>query len=375
MPSKPAYFSGLNYTLANEDTALELALLRDGCDTVLTVAGSGSRVLPLLARAPRRLVCVDLSLQQLQLTELRLALAREAPLEDFLSFMGYPLAADSSRGGQSERDAALLRQKYIEHLELAPVTRQFLKDWFESIDWRLPLYEGRWERTFKKLSAITRALLGRACEELMECRTLSEQSEFLRSRFPKLRWELVLGLLGNAAVFNALLYKGSFPNKNIPGSRRRFYGSRYARLLSQAPARQNFFLQLTFLGRLRYPEGNPIECRPEVYSAAKTALQGCEVELVQGDVVSVAARQLRRPADFLSFSDVPSYFSGNLERGFLKAVEPGLSAGAQVVLRHYLHHPVDCDRGGYSDETPAHEAAILAEKVGVYDVEVLSRRR
>jgi S-adenosylmethionine-diacylglycerol 3-amino-3-carboxypropyl transferase len=367
MSSSSTYFSGLNYTLANEDTALEMALLTEGCDTVLTIAGSGGRVLPLLAKKPRRVICVDLSQQQLHLTELRLALAREAPLEVFLAFMGYP-----HEHAPDEREAAMLRRKWIEDLAMSREAREFLRQWLAYLDWGAPLYDGKWERTFARLSRVTRSILGDACEELMECRTLEQQTRYLRNGFPRLRWELVLSLLGNASVFNALLYKGSFPIKNIPGSRRRFYSSRYSRLFATSLARENFFLQLTFLGALRHPEGNPIECRPDVYSAAQAALQEAEIVLEKGDAVSVIALQGRRPVEFLSFSDVPSYFSGDLERNFLQAIRPGLASGAKVVLRHYLHVPEGCDRAGYRDETAAHLGPILAEKVGVYDVEVLA---
>ena len=42
----------------------------------MAVAGSGGRVLPLLARRPRRLTCVDICRPQLFLTELRVEALR-----------------------------------------------------------------------------------------------------------------------------------------------------------------------------------------------------------------------------------------------------------------------------------------------------------
>ncbi|NBW81737.1 DUF3419 family protein, partial [bacterium] len=71
-----AYFNTLNYSLANEDTALELGILPEQRRHVLSVAGSGARVLPLFAKSPQRLTCVDLSQEQLFLTELRIESAR-----------------------------------------------------------------------------------------------------------------------------------------------------------------------------------------------------------------------------------------------------------------------------------------------------------
>jgi len=360
------YFSTLNYTLANEDTALELALLPAQSDTVLTIAGSGGRVLPLLARKPRRLICVDLSPAQLFLTELRLALAREAGLDDFLTFWGYP----QTQGRASPSDACALRKKWIAQLELSPPAREYLRSWLNSLHWACPLYDGRWERTFAKLSRVNQWVLGEASRGLFECRTLTEQQQFLKHQFPALRWEWVIALLGNASVFNALLYKGSFPQKNIPGSRTAFYRKRYEQILNAGIARENFFLQLTFLGRLVYPEGNPIECDAQVFAKAKEALASTEVKFELGDAVSVAARQ-NQSVSFMSFSDVPSYFAGELEQSFLQKIRTGLAPGAKVVVRNYLRIPEGCDQSGYVNLTPQFKAAILSEKVGVYDIDIL----
>ena len=48
------YFNQLNYTLGNEDTSLELAILPERVGHVFSVAGSGGRVVPLLAKFPRK---------------------------------------------------------------------------------------------------------------------------------------------------------------------------------------------------------------------------------------------------------------------------------------------------------------------------------
>lgn len=363
MQKGASYFSpsfGIpNYTLANEDTSLEHALLPLHCASVLTIAGSGSRVLPLVARAPSRITCVDLSSSQLALTELRLALAREASYEDFLGVLGYPPVEDSRS----------LRRHWIERLELRPASREFLKGWLGSNDWRAPIHLGRWERTFSRLSGLVRAMTGGAARGIFECRTLPEQLDYLERHFPWRRWGAAIALLGNASVFNALLYRGSFPVGNIPGSRRQFYGERYRRILELAPARENFFLQLTFLGKLLHAEGNPIECRRDVFSAAKQALERTEVRFEAGDAVEAASKE-QGGLGFLSFSDVPSYFGAPLEQEFLQRIRPGLAPGALVVVRNYLRIPERCDSSGYERRTQEHRGLIDREGVGVYDVDV-----
>jgi len=362
MAHAQTYFSTLNYTLANEDTALEVELLPESIDTILSIAGSGGRILPLLSRSPKRVICVDLAEAQLALTELRLALAREASHPEFLDFFGYPQVG-------ADRSPEKLRQHWVDRLELRPETRQFCRAWLSSLDWRSPLYEGRWEKTFQKLSRMVRAITGGDGQGLFECRTLEEQTEYLGSKFPHSRWRLVLALLGNAAVFNALLYKGSFPQKNIPGSRMRFYQNAYARLFAISPARENFFLQLSFLGKLLHPEGNPVECERVVFERAKAELQRAEITYLKSDAVE-AARSQKGRIGFLSFSDVPSYFQGETERQFMQRIRPGLADQALVVVRNYLHVPEQCDLSGYLNLRQHHARSISQEKVQVYDVDV-----
>jgi S-adenosylmethionine-diacylglycerol 3-amino-3-carboxypropyl transferase len=361
------YFSTLNYTLANEDTSLEVELLPENTDTILSIAGSGGRILPLLSRSPKRVLCVDLAEAQLALTELRLSLAREASLAEFLAFFGYPHA-------DAERSPEKLRQHWVERLELRSETREFCKGWLASINWQAPLYEGRWEKTFQKLSRMVRAITGSAGQGLFDCRTLEEQTEYLASKFPHTRWQVVLALLGNAAVFNALLYKGSFPKKNLPGSRMRFYQDAYARLFAISPARENFFLQLSFLGELRHPEGNPVECDPVLFARAKSALQRAEITYARSDAIEAARNQQGR-IGFFSFSDVPSYFQGETERQFMQQIRPGLADQALVVVRNYLHIPERCDLSAYLNLRQHHSVAIAREKVQVYDVDVFQYQR
>jgi S-adenosylmethionine-diacylglycerol 3-amino-3-carboxypropyl transferase len=358
-----AYFSTLNYTLANEDTRLELRLLEDiPARHVLTVAGSGGRVLPLLAAAPRLVTCVDLAQEQLWLTELRIESARALEHREFLAFWGYPPEAAS----------ADRRRELFSRIRLSPAAHEFSKRLFEAGQWSSVLYEGRWERTFAKLARVNRRLTGRRGAALFEARTLQEQRDYLRGRFPRLAWEAVLFILGNATVFNALLYRGSFPRKNLRTSSRRFYVDAFDRLLERGLARENFFLQLAFFGEIRFAEGNPVECDAGVFARAKAGLKEATIRYVLADAVH-AARESPEPIDFLSFSDVPSYFSGDLEREFLQRIRPRIAPGGRVVVRNYLRVPEHADRTGYEQVASRYQQAIDEEKVQMYCVDVWQR--
>ncbi len=357
-----AYFKTLNYTLANEDTALELAILPDGVDHVLSVAGSGGRVMPLLARSPRHVTCVDLVPEQLWLTELRFESLRAFDLEDFKSFWGYPPSpADPEK-----------RRRLFERIRLSPEAHAFLWGLFEAKAWNSILYDGKWEDTFAKISRLTRFFTGEAGAKLFECRTLEEQRRYLASEFPWMGWRALIFLFGNARLFNTLLYKGHFPRKNIPKSFYAFYFDAFRALFERGLARENYFLEVLFFGRVVHPEACPIECDPEVYARAKRGLEGANIEYRAGDLIELTA-QASRPVDFLSLSDVPSYFSGELERNFLQRCARRLAPNAIVVLRNYMHVPEGLDRTGFRTITAEHSAAIAREKLQMYDVEIFRR--
>jgi S-adenosylmethionine-diacylglycerol 3-amino-3-carboxypropyl transferase len=354
-----SYFNKLNYTLANEDTSLELEILPQNVGHVLSVAGSGGRVMPLLARNPKRITCVDLAKEQLYLTELRMESLRALSREEFMSFWGYP----------PKPATPAERKSIFGKIKLSAPAEDFLRGLFDAKNWESILYEGKWENTFAKLSRVNSRITGKKGAAFFEARTIEEHNAYLKRGFPWLRWWLVLFLLGNASVFNAILYKGKFPQKNIKLSMFAFYRSVFKRLFAQDLARRSYFLQILFFGKVLFEEGCPVECKPEVFAAAKKAVNGAEIVYRQGDIVS-EVRNAPVPVDFLSLSDVPSYFSGEAERMFMRGISQNLSPGAVVVTRNYLRIPENTDFTGYDDVTGNFQQAIDGEKVGVYDIVV-----
>lgn len=354
-----AYFrEQLNYTLGDEDSSVELAILPEGARHVLSIAGSGGRVLPLLARAPRQLTCVDISLPQLHLTELRLAAARELSHAEYLGLFGYPPVAMSPEE----------RARHFQRLALSSPAQQFLQGLFEALSWSPPLYVGRFERMLKQLAGVNRLFTGKAGRGLFEARSREEQAAYLRDTFPHTAFKAVLLLLGNSAVLNSLLYKGDFPKKNIPGSAYAIYRDIFSRLFQTFLARESFFLQLAFFGELRFPEGNPIECEPDVYARAQAALKRTEIRFVQDDILELGRRE-PGAIDFVSLSDVPSFLKGPREVDFLQTLRPGLAPGALVVTRGHLRIPRP-ETTGYELITSSYEDVVRRERTQLWQVQV-----
>ncbi len=179
------YFKSLNYSLANEDTWPEVRLLRKWKPKkILSVAGSGGRSLPLLAGQPSELHVIDLSEQQLWLGSLREETIRKCTHEDFLLFWGYP----PFEGIVYNRR----RKEIFKGLDLSSEARNYFNQLFESVAWNTILYEGKWEKTFRKFSYVTRIIMGpKLLMESLSCLTTEEQMNFEKERFPSSRWSLV----------------------------------------------------------------------------------------------------------------------------------------------------------------------------------------
>lgn len=361
--SREKYFNTLNYTLGNEDTSLELALLPENANHVFSVAGSGGRVLPLLAKYPKLVTCVDVVAEQLYLTELRLESARALNYQEFLSFWGYPPTQAAPED----------RQSLFSRIKLSKPAKEFWLSYFGSNQWESILYQGKWEKTFAKLSRINRRIIGSKGSRLFEITNSSEYFEYLKNTFPRKTWSALVRMLGNATVFNAMLYRGSFPVKNMPGSMHNFYMGAFGRLFKQGLARENFFLQLLFFGEIRFSEGSPIECDPNVFAKAKRGLAKAEINYIHGDLIK-AARQAETPIEFLSFSDVPSYFQGEVEKTFLQDISSDLAPNALVVIRNYLRTPEGTDLSGYENATEDYREIIDQEKVQMYSIDIFRRK-
>lgn len=361
------YFKSLNYTMANEDTQCEVDLvLKLRPKTIFAVAGSGGRALPLLAAFPDELVCLDLSHEQLALVELRIALIKDYSYEDYLLFWGYPPYLDDLTNKR--------RQEIFENLKLSDDKKSFFREIFVNENWGPITYLGKWEKTFQLFSKVPQFLLGsKFINHLFSYESLDEQKDFLNNRFPHLRWKMILRILGNSAVFNALLYKGHFVKKNVPISHYDYYKNAFSRIFNQTLLKANFFAQLCFFGKIIDSKAIPVEGAENNFHAVKEWLQNhTKISLVQDDFFNYFDKTSLN-FDYVSLSDVPSYFQGNNERDYLQKIYPHLNSGGIVVVRNYLRIPEGTNLIGFEDVSSNYQSYFEFEKVQMYMVRVYKK--
>ncbi len=355
------YFSGLNYTLGNEDSTLEVAICKiHKPRSVFSICGSGGRSFPLAENETELITLSDLSKEQLWLAELRLHTYKELDHDTFLKFWGYFPYPDDDNAG--------FRKKIFFSLHLRDEVRHYFNRVFIETNFSSVLYLGKWERTFQILSNINRIVLGSDYDRMLRFDNLPDQLAYYQSEFPLFKWKSVIFLLGNKSIFNALLYKGDFIKKNSPLSHFDYYFQAFNRLFRADLAKKSFFLHLCFYGKISSIEGVPIEATEEGFTRVNQS--NCEVEYINQDFVTYL-NSGKHKYDFLSLSDVPAYLKGDSERDYLQKIKPSLNFGALIVVRHYLRH-AQADTSGFVDVSNEYKEIIELEKVQMYEISVYS---
>lgn len=353
------YFSELNYTLGNEDTSLEVSIVEKlRPHHIFSVAGCGSRALPLLSCSPASLTCIDVCLPQLYLCELRYQAIRQLELDEFLTLFGV-----DCRTGKNKKKIELFNK-----LILSSECFDQFKDFFYNTDQSL-IYQGKWEKTFTIFSKIVNTVMGDKGRDIFHCTDLSQQRDYYNHIFPILRWKFLIAILGNKAIFNALLYRGDFIKKNVSQSHFQYYFQSFEKLFHNVLARESFFLNLLFFGEIKFQEARTIEMDAEIYSRCKQNFDKTEVRFLKENMLQLSGQVKDRQYDFLSLSDVPSYFSGNDEKLFLQNFRPVLSKGALIVLRSYLRIP-QADLEGFQEVTSDFQDEIDKECLQMYRIQI-----
>jgi len=355
------YFNKLNYTLANEDTELEFSLLPENSNHVLAIAGSGSRILPLFAKGPKKISICDFSHEQLALTELRIQTVKSLTYKEFLGFWGYEDLASNKR------------QEYFESLNVSKEFQKTLKNILTSTNFEGLIYKGKYERMLIKFQSIIKFILGKEINSLEKIEDLNEFHVYLKHRFPKLKWKLLVSILGNSTLFNAFLYKGSHPKKNIKISYRKYYFDIFQKLFKFLIPKESFFLQMIFFGKVKFIQGAPFETSEILFEKMKTGINKSHINFYQGDLFSTLKR-INDPISFLSFSDILSYFPEEIEKNYMQTIKMKLAPKAITVNRYYLRVHNELDLAGYKNITNDHLDLLNKEKTQIYQILIYERQ-
>ncbi|MFP5520069.1 MAG: DUF3419 family protein [Bdellovibrionia bacterium] len=360
------YFTDLNYSLSNEDTFIEYRLLSDNVERVFSIAGSGARCLPLIARNPKHLDVVDMSAAQNYLVELRWRAVQALSYEEYLFFMGYRGAIQD--GNTKEGNRLVLFEK----LSLSSEAHQY---WLK----HLPAWEpkgfillGKWESHFQKLGKLFREYLQCDFSKVFEAQTLNEQRELYEKHWPHLRWKSFIRVAASEYVFNKFLYKGHFSGQEDRRTDQRppyqFIMEEFERVFRTQLVRKNYFMQVLFLGKVQYEEGLPLEAQRHIFEAVKQSQT--QLHFHVGNLLEILPQQAY---NFVSLSDTISYLDEAHANSILQRMHPQTPKDSTVVIRSFLKAPTAIDSQKWHQRIVEEQEAYKADGTGVYNFHIFSK--
>lgn len=321
------YFEGLNYGLANEDTTIEFNLMPENAQSVFTVCGSGSRVIPLLAKNPKELHVVDLSPVQIALLRLRLAAIKNLSYEEFLFLLGYKKELGLKK-----------RSELLQRLGLSNDDLKLWKGQEEKWEDKGFIYLGRWENHFMKLGKIFEKATFANLRPIFEAKSLEEQKQIIQRYFHPRVFKLFTKILLNEYVFNKFLYKGHFAGgkdkKTTDLTAAELVYNEFTDLFANTWVRSNYFLNMIFLNEVSFPESYPIECNQDIFDKVKKG----ETKIVEhvDNLLNVVHNQAH---DFYSLSDTFSYMSDSEVKNFFGLMPQDVPLETLVVIRTFMRTP------------------------------------
>lgn len=308
------YFSKLNYSLSNEDSRVERKYAQL-YSSILAVGGSGSRAFSLIHDKLEKLIIIDISEPQIQYARFKLELFRQLSYSDYLKFMGYQNASFSERNEITTR----VKLSTEAHNYVRSIPKKFVEKGL--------IYSGRWESILIRIGRLITSLTMHNFRRNF----LAEANK--EALWPGRRLKVLIKLLANQTILNLFLYRGQMV-KSMDINMVDFLYNNFKSCFLDSDAKDSFFHQMLFLGRIEFSSGLPIDVTEDVFNQIKN-FQG-SIEFYQMDLTQ-AIRKFN--FQFGSFSNVPSYFTDSQNQDFEQELARSFENGASsVVIRSFLKH-------------------------------------
>lgn len=263
----------LKYSFLNEDPNCERSVLPSNAQTVVCIAGSGFRVLPLLsANQIKTIYIVDQSLVQLEHVKSVLRLLKEPDYESFVRTVN-PTSSKSI------------------------------------------LYKGLHERNYQMRSRLLRLFFGSQFQGGVDLTTTT-------------RWPLF-------AKLYAYLLKRSKSDLAEDINYPDYIKMTFQKLMS-TPYSRNFFWQQLIKGRAETIEAFATLISERTWTQAKANLPNIEIRYVNEDINNFLAGK-KNEIDFISYSNVLNYLGPVQKMAMLASVPRALTNQGQILFRSYIN--------------------------------------
>lgn len=310
-----SYGRKINYSSWNEDSSSEIRALRiRETDRVLCITGSGARPLDLLTAEPAEIVSVDFNPGQNYLLELKMRALAGLGHREFLEFVGIE---PSRRRVETYR---LLRPGLSEE------ARRFW-DRRSKIILKGVIYQGGWERHFKRLAVFIRTVRGGLLRELFHPGPISRQARLWTDVWDSREWKMFLRLVSRRAVWKHVLRDPGF-YRYVPKefSIYRYLKQRLDHAFKTLSVSQSAFASLLFFGRSNGVL--PLHLQQKNHEVLRRNIH--KVRWVTASLGEFLDRSEENSFDKYSLSDFSSYTDegeyDRIWRGILRTAVPGARA-------------------------------------------------
>ncbi|WP_444943758.1 DUF3419 family protein [Microbulbifer sp. ZKSA006] len=318
------YAERISYSGPNEDSRSELKALNiNENDSVLCITGGGDRVLSLLLGKPKKITAIDLNPCQNYLLELKIAGIQALNHEEFLSFSGI-LPCQERQNTYNEIKHLLSKKAELFWAE----NKAIIEKGF--------IYEGAFEKHFKLISVIIKAIRPNKIKTLTSLNNIEDQREFVRSQWNTPAWKTFLQFLTNKYFFKFFLKDPGF-YQHIPQaiSVSEYLLGRMDHSLMNHLVLDNFFMTFLLTGKYNPEQGLPLYLEKNNYPLIKGALDNTTIEMVTSPLEQHLYNS-KSKIDKFSISDVSAYLN---EESFVSLLDSIYLAGSEnsiLCMRHFI---------------------------------------
>ena len=317
------FLETVNYSSCNEDANSEYRALEiSSKDSVLCITGSGARPLDLLVKSPGEVTAIDFNPRQKYLLDLKMAALKVLEYEEFLQFIGVTFS--------KERESTYHGLRRL----LSPEARSFW-DGESSMLKKGVLYQGRWEKYFRMVSAQLRLIHPFLIRKIFEYPSLEEQKARLNREWDTPLWRLFLKCSSFRFVWKCFLADPGFYafvpedfsiNQCLYDS---FYNS-----FSNVKISESAFAALLFKGR--YDAGGPLpeHLKRENYRTVKDG--AVNIRAVSSSLTEHLAACGKNRYQKYSLSDFSSYTGLEDYKKIWDGIARISKSGARICERKYL---------------------------------------
>jgi S-adenosylmethionine-diacylglycerol 3-amino-3-carboxypropyl transferase len=311
----------LNYSSVNEDWRTEWEALRlSSEDRVLCVTGSGDRPLDLLVAAPVQVVAIDCVPAQNHLLQLKMAALAALEYHEYVAFLGLTAASPEWRA-----------RTFEQQLELGAPTESFWRHRVEALR-RGVLYQGRWERHYRRVAAFARLVRGKDLDTLFGFEDLDEQRRFIDAHWDTAAWRLAWRAVCSPLTARFLLGDPAF-YAYVQVDPARYLYDRMREALHRFLARDSFMVALALRGHLLASDLPPY-LTPEGHAVLRERLH--LVKIVDAELIDYLRAPNTPSFTRFSLSDVPSYLAPRAFEALVHDVIRCAEPRARVVIRQFL---------------------------------------